>query len=151
MGAAAGEHCYLMPYHPIYLLHDCCLNWRSWNTAQRETLCHAWSWHDKGQGGLTAPHRSPSSTTCLCPCLSWHESFYCMKSMREQSSHEGGQLWSLDLSDHKHTSTAEEQRKRRTTVNLLQETLAVNFSKSIYWNTWLMGKRQEGCFYFYKV
>lgn len=48
-------------------------------------------------------------------------------------------------------ATTEEQRKRRTIVNLLHVAPGLNFSKSGHWNDWLMGKGQGGCFYFHKV
>lgn len=107
-GAAAGECCYLMPYHPIYyLLHDCYLNWKSWSSSQRETPCRAWGWHGTERPG--GPHWSPQKPIihhfACAPASHGMIGFNAWNPWESNTpSHGGSQLWSLDLSDsHEHS------------------------------------------------
>lgn len=117
------------PYHPIYyLFHNCFLNWKSRNSSQRETLCHAWGWHGRERPG--GPHCSPQKPIIHhCAPVSRGMTGFNVWYPRESStpSHRGCHLWSLDLSDsHKHSWRA---KKKKDHSSSLTRSTSSNFSK----------------------
>lgn len=90
------------PYHPIYyLLHDCCLNWKSRNSSQRETLCHAWAgWQRKARRPSLLPTEAHHPLLACAPASHGMTGFNVWYPWESNTpSHRGCHLWSLDLSD----------------------------------------------------
>lgn len=111
-GAAAGQCCYLMPCHRIhYLLHGCCLNWKSWNSSQRQTHFPA-SWQRKARRPSLLPREAHHPPLACAPASHGMTSFNVWNPWESNSpSHRGHQLWSLDLSEsHKHSWRAKKKK-----------------------------------------